>query len=562
MSEFIRKNRLFLILLAVFLFVLEVTAFFYRLPRILLPFQQDEYAHFIVVLQGRHLWDMLDKIGPNLQPALDYLLLRFLWVPVLGWKELALRLPSLFWSMATVGSVCLLTFAYLRRERMSQWSAWGVALLLSLWALVHPTEAEYAAIARHYALVAFVSLLWWYQLVPAAASILNWRFFFLSLTFANSHFFALVLVAGAYGYELLARIWRRQSLWARETVYCLVAPVLIYAFTRLLNRSAFHWLVAATPAPNESVGHWAGIVAAIESALSAWSGFFTFYAAWPYGAALAIVCTVCLLWNKSLAASTRTRLIFFLLAVQPALYLICRYRSTYPFGARYHSVFYGLAFVVLLLVSRSVIDLSFRSVKKKQLRPVVISALLLLLAAPLVSRLASAHFASPGEALAIFRNLNYSENFREQALAQSAKLPLLWIHDACWESDNPHYYLALNAAELADPQGYGRSYPHGFLVIDAYGCEHRHAESRARIEHFYSIHPQSLLVLRAKDVKRAVCAEKLPRPGISGLTVELMPESITPRCVWLVRGAKSLHDVERAARHLGFAPRQPFLADP
>ena len=526
--------------------------FCFRIGGIVRPLTQDEYQHMIAGLTGQHVIDFIDKIGPNMQPLVDFTLFRFFWFPFAGAKEIALRFPALCYSLLTLLLGFWIAFAFLTRSGLSRLLAWAAALAISLWAITHATEAFYATAVRHYSLVALVSMGWWSCFLLFAWPVLSWRFFFLSLLFANSHFFALALVGGAYGLEMFRRLLRKDFKGVGVAAGTLL---FIVFFTKTANFAAFNWLTHFTPASNSPNTDPHFFVNAIASALRTWGGLFD-YLDWPY--LPWIVLGAAAVGAASRAWEARERFFWLLLLVQPAFYLLVRAKSGYNFGARHHSVFYGFGFITLVLVLELV---SFATARWRA-RSFALLAAALVLAVPSLLKLGNGNFVNPKNAVSYLRKPNFSVNYAEQREAQATGLPILWIHDACYESDNPHYYLAHNSSVLPDPQGYARSvYPHGFLVLNAMGCEHIHKDSMRSLRHFYEVHAQSLLVLKEQVGVRAECAQRLAqKPRLpAGVEAQLLAGDFTHRCVWMVKGVRSAAQVPAVAKALGYRSDPAFF---
>jgi hypothetical protein len=82
----------------------------------------------------------------------------------------------------------------------------------------------------------------------------------------------------------------------------------------------------------------------------------------------------------------------------------------------------------------------------------------------------------------IFKKLNMSENYAEQKYVQDQERPIFWIHDACYQGDNPSYYFSYNSSNQSDSYGYGRSYRHGFFILDSFGCEDHFDSARKSVD--------------------------------------------------------------------------------
>lgn len=532
--------------------LLEFFALQMRISFLSRNLNQAEYLHFLPTITGRHIVDFLIKISPNLQPITDYALLRFLWIPLFGIKELPLRMHSVLASLSTVGLVFGFALTYFRRISIKGILPWLFALTLGLWAIVHPTERYLSVEIRHYSLLATVSVLWWANYLLFETKILSKRFLLLSLLFVNTHFFALALVAAAFGYEILLQIKKNGAFQNKELRWLIIAPLSILVFTGFANFPAFRWLVVMPPAQNTN----SSFATIFADAFYHWLGFFR-YVAWPLGTLVMLgVLTAFIFISKNLQPVLARFLFFFFFGI-PIFYFFTRARSSLPFGERYHTVFYGFGFVALVFFWEALYKILSRFIQKQA--TAVLIGLACITCIPSMLAIGGAERISVREYANIFRTLNFSENYREQEYAQSFKQPIFWLHDACWESDNPLYYLAHNSSIVSDPQEYSKAYPYGYLVVDSVGCEHKPEFYAPEIQRFYANHAQSILVLRAKDMPRKDCESRSFAKLPANIKIELLPANITSHCIWIAHGVKEAKTAQALANLVGLNYEPAFF---
>lgn len=305
-----------------------------RLAGFTRPYWLDEATHNILPLEQQRPFSLLGAIAELLQPALDFFLRAWFWFPLVTPSEGSFRLPSLLASLVSVAFVFVFSARFLGRN----FSALAGAVFTGFWITFHTTEIFYAAEARHYALVALASLVWFAALVTYDRPFRARWFLLASLALMNLHFFALPLLLTAAAVEAVRELRARDSVEARRVVLTAAA---LTGFTILLNYSAFRELIGSRAV---TVSHWRpefwteGLEDLVRyvSYLDlpgvgwAWLGGFTV---------------------AGLVARTRAhaRIAAIAFVALPLFFVLARGRSTYPMFERYMSPFLGLGLALLLL---------------------------------------------------------------------------------------------------------------------------------------------------------------------------------------------------------------------
>jgi len=148
---------------------------------------RDEAFSALLSLKG--LGQIISVAASDYSPPLYYVFLHF-WIKLFGFGEVALRIPSLLFSVLTAGSAYFLTKKLFSKK---------VALLTFFFVLLNPFLFHYAFEARMYTLFSFFAVLSFYFLIFE-----NWPLFVLfSLLGLYSHNFMIFSLLG----ELIAYLF-------------------------------------------------------------------------------------------------------------------------------------------------------------------------------------------------------------------------------------------------------------------------------------------------------------------------------------------------------------------
>lgn len=289
------------------------------------PWRGDPGNHNYAVLAGESL---REAVRTQMQPLLEYWLRAKVWLPVLGLNERGFRLPGAFYGLALVAIAMLLAH---RKFREKPFAAAAVSLAVGAWLSGSDWVAWEATGGRHYALVALFSVLW-FSVAFLDLGFPRWALPAVSLAFVNTHFFALPLVGAYY---LLRRDWK---------------PALaIVAVTAALNWPALSHLLLRFPAETQaprplSQGSAFAIIA------EGWKQF------WVPALWVALAGATALLWKPR----RRNGYWLFPLLIVPAEIALIHFCSAYPFKERYHAVFLGQVFVLMLVGCEGILEMSGR----------------------------------------------------------------------------------------------------------------------------------------------------------------------------------------------------------
>ncbi len=524
--------------------LLTVRALELRIPEMTRPLWEDEIHHNESLLSSADMKALADNgmFVFMYQPLLDFWLRKAFWFPALGVDERALRTPALVYGVALVllvYALALVTFA----SRVSPWWAALLAFCAALWIVNNPTQIHYSAEARHYTFVALASTLWCVLLFlrDGRPRVL---FALATLLFANTHFFALPMIAAGYALQILGDARRRQYRWiAFDLAVCLA----VFACTRWINYGPFRTLMHRPPLEMGVVGaplQNALDTGLLKAALGIWLDYGTF---------LALPVAAWAVWLVMLAVATlrrEWRWIPFFLAVfvaLPAFFAYVRVRSHYPFREPYFSPFLGVGLVSLLgllgfgLDGWSWLARRLSSPGRVVVGSAAVAAVALALGVP---RFAVGLIADRASVHRVERNFSpYFLAYREIA---SEGRPVFVLHTHCWADDIPNIYLT----HVLRMDGVFHT------AADALGCQTPMADARARLSRFLQDYgPQGGIVVL--DQKEESCRDRpVPRIDFPG-SVERV--SSVEACMWKVRGARTLDDLRLVAAGVGFRTGPGFF---
>lgn len=522
------------LVLALLAGVLLLRAVELRIPEITRPFWEDEIHHNEPILASPTLTALSEHnmMIAQSQPLLDFVVRKFFWFPIHGHQEYALRLPSLVYGALAGPLAFFLAFGIFRRRDSSFAEATALAFLVGLWAVDHPQLIYDSGEARHYSLVAALSLAWCLLFFLRDATP-RLPFVVITLLFANVHFFALVLVATGYAW------WIQQGLRQRRFFDVALAAGTLGAVIATLwffERPQLEMLLSNPPNRTVSgeVPFLAGLHAALGGGFDLWLDFQTYLAfPLPWWLWWAVLCAGALLLRARFLAP----LVAAGLLLMPAFLAYCRMRSSYTFAPRYFSPFFGIGAAAvaaaLLLGARGYTRIV--ASRPAWRRPILATGAVAL----------AVMFSVPAFALRIGPDVsklhrppqNFSPYYRVYEEIKRSDLPVFVLHNHCYANDIPRMYF-----DHIGEHPYRR-----YRVADAMGCEGSTRRVRYRIEEFLRTSPPTALVVL--DQKEQDCGQRTSAP-VEGMRIERVKS--TTECVWIIQGARSFDDVRVAAERTGF----------
>jgi hypothetical protein len=515
--------------------VLLLRALELRLPEMSRPVWEDEVHHNEVVLSSPDM-AALEKSSVYrvmFQPKLDFWLRHELWFPLLGVSERSLRIPALVWGLCLVPLVYAALLGFFAARMELRWAAL-LAFLSSLWIVDSPMQVYVAAEARHYSLIGLASTIWC-ALLFLYRGRPRWLLALASVLFANTHFFSLPLIALGYCLQLGREIRERSYRWIPLHLLALLA---VYACTAYLNWTPFQALLSRPP----------GAVRAPLSDIFALAHFQDGFQLWvAFARALAVPPATWFVWLLILVATVARRqwrwlpLLVAVFAVLPAIFLYLRFRSSYPFGDRYFSPFFGIGLVTLLAGWDVVLNEWARLLPRLPARarsfalPVGVIAISLLFSAP---AFAYRLVADARSVRAVPENA--SPYFQAYSALVAERKPVFIVHTRCYVSDIPSLYFRFILPESD-----------GSIEWGDVGCKSsggRGGQTRRRLRLFLRRHARrgGIVVIDEKETK---CAARPLPELLPPVHVERM--NVGEGCLWKIRGVKTRARLADVASALG-----------
>ncbi len=516
--------------------LLLVRALELRIPEMTRPFWEDEIHHNEPVLASADMTAFEHKymFRAMYQPKLDFWLRHEVWFPMLGRNERALRIPALVYSEVLVLLVygLLIAFFWSRVER--RWAPL-LAFVASIWIVDNPLQVHYAAEARHYTFIALASTLWFallllYQGKP------RWLFAAASLLFANTHFFALPVIAGGYGLQILSELRARRYGWV---VFQLGVCLLIGASIAHFSWVPLHALLTAPPGSKRAPLGTMFALPSLQAGFEVWVNYLRVLGVPPWGWVVWLTLLITAIRSRQTRWFAPLVAVFLIL---PVFFLYMQFRSTQPIHRRYFSAFFGLGLIALIAGLDWVFTLWRRFAPRLSVRtrPWAVALLLLVFACS---------FSAPAFAyrvVADWQNIhslpkNFSPYYRAYAeLAQEEK-PMLFVIAKCYTSDSAGMYLNFLVP-----------HPKASMEWTELRCWKgaEYLKARKTIRSFLSSHGASdgIVVLDQKDLD----CEDRAIPSFPAPThvekVRAMP------CMWKVSGVTTPRELSTVATALGFAP--------
>jgi hypothetical protein len=517
--------------------VLLMAALEARLPEMTRPVWQDEIHHNEPIVDAATLaeLDQSAMYRSMMQPKLDFASRKLFWFPVFGISERTIRLPALCFNLALVLLVYVVLLLQLRSSIAPPWHV-VVAFCASLWIANNPMQVLYATEGRHYSMVAFASTAWLAMLLLFDGKP-RWLLAASALLLANSHFFALPLLAAGYGLQIFRELRARKPLWILfhvATCFCIYKSIVSFssvAFTQLM-----------TQPPNARQAQPFALLAmfdwpTIKRGLDVWWRFSQVLAVPPatWIAWLLMLGDVCIARRWRWLPSALAAFVLF-----PALFVYAEYRSSYPWADRYFSAFFGFGLVSLV----AAIDIGLRLWRhvapRLPQRARRLAAAASVAAVLLVARVPSALYGL----VAGLRQLhgipaNFSPYYRAYREIWEERKPVMVLHHWLYTTDFQRFYFRY----VLPPNGIT------YRMFDVLGYDIDSGVLKTGIPWFLTAFAKdgAFIVL---DEKEKDCANR-PDPEVPApMRVERV-RAITA-CIWKVRGATTLAEVALAANQVGF----------
>ncbi len=318
-----------------------------RIGQLYREFWSDELMHnadLVHVSGFDGLVALFSTTAASIQPAMDYLLRKYFWFPLTGTSELALRAPSLFYSCITVSVFSYFCWRHFSR-RDSSLTALICTLLLTAWISGHGGEVYYSAEARHYSLTSLLSLIWCLSFVFWHKSE-GWQALIGAL-FCGTHYFAVPIVVAGAVYNFLRSAIAREQLRSGARVGYFFLSLSLVAVSYAMNS---YYMGLPTPVSFrwEKVQSLTLLSEVIPIILS-------YFRYWDLPIWLVLMgsglLAVSLRSSVKTSDSERVARFVFLISVVFALFFFLRTFSTYPYSPRYHTPFFGVIAVFLVLVT-------------------------------------------------------------------------------------------------------------------------------------------------------------------------------------------------------------------
>ncbi len=231
-------------------------------------------------------------------PPLYYMLMK-LWVRLAGDSEVAMRAPSVFFSVATVG----LTYMLARRL-----AAVRVALLAALIAAASPFAIMSSQEARMYPLLGMLTLLSTLSLLACVerGGALRWAgYVFVTAAMAYTHYFGIVAI-GAQGLWVICFEHRRLTRWllAAALILLLYVPWLPSFWAQAANGHGWAWYRA--PIGIAALGDLLGLYA-FGGSLLGMGNYFGLGSLPPIEQLILLLPFLTILWWGAVALGSRKR---------------------------------------------------------------------------------------------------------------------------------------------------------------------------------------------------------------------------------------------------------------
>jgi hypothetical protein len=520
--------------------LITLVSLFYRLPNFTKSFWEDEVHHNYPILARDSIKGMISDLGPQYQPLLEYLFRRIFWFPVFGNQEWAIRLPGFVYGTLLPVMAFFLALRFFTQELNVQKENTSIrfylltlALGIAAWATLSPVQIFYSSEARHYIFASFVSVLWISEMVLNNTNPFSLKGFALSFLFLNTHFFSIPLIAG----QLLVYIFQNfrqfdKWNWLKKLIGF---ALLLGPSTLILNYRAWYWMLVfhppGSPASTPREGVWQGL-----SVLGNFPEFLNINS-------FVLIGLIAFLFFQ-FKNKTAQQLLFLSVVMIPAFIIYSRLRSTYPFGIRYLSPFYGLGFGLLCFTFATVYKKTFAQdflIRTSRITGTLVFGITVLLFS--IQGYLSIHKTTGASAIPPQNFSPYYQIYKELKELDS---PLFLLQEHCWANDIPLLYFNFIQPKPTAP----------YQIFNSTGCENTKEDTQKALSEFLNREPKGLIVL---DQKHSRCEN--PTETVNALSVNQRIKSekisvsriqVQPSCVWIIKGAKTLPSVKFIADFVRF----------
>lgn len=452
------------------------------------------------------------------------------------YSELVLKLPSLFFGFLGVLAAFMLPALYLRTRNLPAWLGLALSLVCALWVLYHPVHISMSGFARHYSLMALASLLWFWQFVFRRPS--GVAFWLLSLLMANTHYFALPFVLGAYAYQAAPLAAQRQWRPAARQLGLGASVVLV---TLLVN-----WPVTQEYLALVAGGASLPLAARLQGAASLLQQF-AYFVGYPLAAAgpLASLAGYGLLAAIGLALlygwrTPRWHKLAYLLGVLVVTCIVLAGSTGFAFQARYFLIYMGLGLVGLALALETLAE---RAMGPHRTPRGLLAGLALAALLPFAFTASADLLLGLWRARAVISQplpKNDSGFYHVYTAIRQTQRPFLLVLNTpiAVQQDIPLFYL--------DYVDGGTAQPYEIITVGL-PAEQAHVA----VEGFLQRHPQGLVFYDwlldnscTDQPNRLVQAAQVSRVAVPGA------------CMWQIEGASSHAALCAIAAQLGFPPEE------
>jgi hypothetical protein len=502
----------------------------------------EEIRHLFIILSSPTIRDVLRALTFQMQPALDYIVRKIVWAPLIGQEEREARLVSILYGVSCVFVCYWAVTRYLKnsgtflktqiaaqptaaqtgfeiRSRIAPLLGFMVALPIAL----NPSALSSSTDARHYIFVMLLSMIW-FPMLCLSESFESRGFRWLSLAFCCSHFFALYLVAMACGFEIVRRFLATRRISSLRYPVLLGLSVLV--LTVLINKYAFAVLLKFS-GPKRDL---------IEVLKEVWALFLRF---WTQDLSLGWELVLAVLLAPAAVYFRNVRMLrAFLFAVPGLLFFlfVARHKSDYPWSDHYFYVFWGLVPVIAALTAEWVGLLLAKSPRFAALGVVAV-----LLPFVSLSTLSGEMAKIPSIRIP---HRNFTSVYQLYAKMKAEQVPIYVLYPDAFSFEIPPYYFRY----VSPP------YDLGFQARDTKGGNGAGEDLDIKaIGEWIERNPFGLFYL---DTRSGMCGV----PGAPDLgSVKVQRIESGTRCDWRLENVRSVKELISAIRALKFPASDGFF---